>query len=185
MGFIKKAGRNFRPKKSAVQFMVDELAKRDYSARQLTEKLRSKGYSGEETESAIEKALEWGYLDDRRVAKNFWRFHYEGRQYSVSRIIQKLREKGFAADAVSEIRSDYDDEVLTERDRLVAERLARAKFGGRLAEAVPEDDQEQEETGKGKNRRPDWQTIAAFLFRRGFSDRVCRQVAVEILQTDG
>lgn len=185
MGFIRKAGRNFRPKKSAVQFMVDELAKRDYSARQLTEKLRSKGYSGEETESAIEKALEWGYLDDRRVAKNFWRFHYEGRQYSVSRIIQKLREKGFAADVVSEIRSDYDEEALTERDRLVAERLARAKFGGRLAEMMPEDEPGQEETGKGKNRRPDWQTIAAFLFRRGFSDQVCRQVAVEILQTGG
>lgn len=117
------------------------------------------------------------------MAKIFWRFHYEGRQYSVSRIIQKLREKGFAADVVSEIKSDYDDEALTERDRLVAERLARAKFGDRLAEAVPEDNQEQE--GKRKNRRPDWQTIAAFLFRRGFSDRVCRQVAAELLQTGG
>lgn len=185
MGFIKKAGRTFRPKKSAVQFMVEELAKRDYSARQLMEKLRSKGYSGEETESAIEKALEWGYLDDRRVAKNFWRFHYEGRQYSVSRIIQKLREKGFAAEVVSEITYDYDEEAITERDRLVAERLARAKFGGRLTEMMPEDEPGQEETGKGKNRRPDWQTIAAFLFRRGFSDRVCRQVAAEILQTGG
>lgn len=185
MGFRREAGERRKPKKSAVQFMVEELTKRDYSARQLTEKLRSKGYSGEETESAIEKALEWGYLDDRRVAKNFWRFHYEGRQYSVSRIIQKLRGRGFAADVVSEIKSDYDEEALTERDKLVAERLARAKFGGRLAEMMPEDEPEPEETGKGKNRPPDWQTIAAFLFRRGFSDRVCRQVAAEILQTGG
>ena len=82
--------------------MVDLLAKKDYSTRQLTEKLRTKGYSSEETEAAIDKALEWGYLGDLRVAKNIWRFNYEGHQYSVSRILQKLREKGFTAEIISE-----------------------------------------------------------------------------------
>lgn len=184
MGFFKKAGEGRQPKKSAVRFMIDELAKRDYSTRRLMEKLRAKGYSDEETESAIEKALEWGYLDDGRAAKNFWRVHYEGRQYSISRIIQKLGEKGFPADVVSAVQADYDEDALTERDRLVAERLARAKFGERLAKTATEGESEQEDTGKEMNRRPGWQTIAAFLFRRGFSDRVCRQVAREILQTE-
>lgn len=37
MGFRREAGERRKPKKSAVQFMVEELTKRDYSARQLTE----------------------------------------------------------------------------------------------------------------------------------------------------
>lgn len=185
MGFMRKTGQNRQPKKSAVGFMVDQLAKKDYSVRQLAEKLRSKGYDREEIQSAIHKALEWGYLDDRRVAKNFWQFHYEGHQYSLSRISQKLREKGFTDEVISELKAEYEEDVLTERDRQVAERLARAKFGGRLAEASTEDledGQESEETGKGKRGRPDWQAVAAFLYRRGFSDRVCRQVAEELLR---
>lgn len=183
MGFMRKTGQSRQPKKSAVSFMVDQLAKKDYSVRQLTEKLRSRGYDREEVQSAIEQALEWGYLDDRRVAKNFWQFHYEGHQYSLSRISQKLRERGFTDEVISELKAEYDEDTLTERDRLVAERLARAKFGGRLAEAAESpDDQEPEESEKVKRGRPDWQTIAAFLYRRGFSDRVCRQVAGELLR---
>ena len=175
-----------KPKKSATEYMVDLLAKKDYSTRQLTEKLRAKGYSGEETDGAIDKALEWGYLDDLRVAKNIWRFNYEGHQYSVSRILQKLREKGFTAEIISEIKAEYDEEALTERDMAVAERLAMAKFGSRLSaeveEGSPVDDGSSEEQEDGKRTMLDWQTVAAFLFRRGFSDRVCRQVAGDLLQ---
>ena len=175
-----------KPKKSATEYMVDLLAKKDYSTRQLTEKLRAKGYSSEETDGAIDKALEWGYLDDLRVAKNVWRFNYEGHQYSVSRILQKLREKGFAADTISEIKAEYDEESLTARDMAVAERLAMAKFGSRLsAEAEddnPTDDETADEQENGKRKRLDWQTVAAFLFRRGFFDRVCRQVAGDLLR---
>ncbi len=177
-----------KPKKSATEYMVDLLAKKDYSTRQLTEKLRAKGYSSEETEAAIDKALEWGYLDDLRVATNIWRLNYEGHQYSVSRILMKLREKGFTADIISKIKAEYDDEALIARDMAVAEWLVLAKFGSRLsAEAEydnPADDGTAEEQEDSKRKRLDWQTVAAFLFRRGFSDRVCRQVAGDLMKKD-
>ena len=63
-----------------------------------------------------------------------------------------------------------------------------AKFGSRLsAEAEddnPTDDETADEQENGKRKRLDWQTVAAFLFRRGFSDRVCRQVAGDLLRSN-
>jgi regulatory protein len=55
------------------------LARRAYTARELTDKLREKGFAAEETAATLAQLSEWRYIDDADYARRFCRTHRERR----------------------------------------------------------------------------------------------------------
>lgn len=117
---------------------------RDYSSKELAEKLRDDGYHTSVVEAIVARAVEVGIVDDRRFAESFIRSKmYAG--WGSAKILRELERRGIACDVVdglSELLPEAEDEA--ER----AYGLARSR---RLT---------------GKN---DYQKIVRHLVSRGFS----------------
>lgn len=82
-------------KQTALQYAVYLLSRRDYSERELRQKLLQKQYEADEVEQSVAKVQEHGWQDDVRFCSLFIR--QRARQgYGPLRIKQELRLKGVA-----------------------------------------------------------------------------------------
>lgn len=54
---------------TALDYGLTLLEKRDYSIRELGEKLRGKGFDESETQKSVSRLSEWGYLDDHKLSR--------------------------------------------------------------------------------------------------------------------
>lgn len=137
----------------------DLLEMRDHSSGEIRTKLRQKGY-GDYAEQAIEKLIDYGYIDDERFARNYSAELIRIKHFGKKRIIQELYRKGIS----SEIISMVTEEIETDEDELVS--LINRKYLRYLG------------TEKGVNK-----TINALL-RMGYSFSEIRsalsQVEVEV-----
>lgn len=95
------------------------LSRRDYSRRELTEKLcREKGrYHAENQEAAAEAAVymeQLGYVKDEEYARRLAREYRDVRCYPRRRALEKLCEKGIARDTARDVldEMDWDDTQL-------------------------------------------------------------------------
>lgn len=91
------------------------LEKQDRTESNLRTKLRESGYPKEAIDSAIEKVMDYHYIDDRRYVTNYIR--YQSKKKSRKRIINELIQKGVekeqiysVIDELSEIEEPFDDE---------------------------------------------------------------------------
>lgn len=94
---------------------VELLSRRDHSKKELIDKLRQKGY-GEFAFQAIEKLIDYGYINDRRFAFSFTDELVRLKSYGKKRLEQELCRKGIERDIISEVVCEYDfsAEKLTE-----------------------------------------------------------------------
>ena len=134
------------------------LSHRERSRRELTTRLRQKGYTQATIDLALERLSESGLQDDRRFAETFAAGAQRGKGLSAFAIQGELRRRGIeptlAAEASTEAPEDEE-----ERARKLA--FARAARMGNLApEAV--------------RRR-----LEAFLARRGYPGEMARRLAAE------
>jgi regulatory protein len=94
------------------------LSFKDRTVKEITDKLKEKGYSEEETIAAVSKLIHYGYLDDFRYAKAYIREHrcHKG----INLLKRELYLKGVDRDIVSEtvecMDSDEFNEIETVRD---------------------------------------------------------------------
>ena len=95
------------------------LGTRPMSRKELTDKLREKGESGEDAEAAADYLESVGYLDDARYAASLTR-HYAQKGYGPGRVRQELYRRGVPkelwADALAELPEDAETiDALLER----------------------------------------------------------------------
>ena len=137
------------PKRARLRAM-NLLQKKDYTKKQLTDKLSEGMYPSDIIDEAIAYVESYKYLDDERFARDYITYHMSLR--SRNRIIQDLASKGISKDvimtAVDEIYEEEDSDAELEQIRKL---LIKKHYDPDNTEFK------------------DKQKIMAFLSRRGFN----------------
>ena len=134
----------------SLAYAVVLLARRDYSTRELRQKLKERGYLEHAIEPVLLELEETRKLDDQRYGANVVASRSR-RAYGPARIRNELRRKGVAADAIETAIAGGEGEEAPDYFRLAREARTR-KFGPEL----PTDWKEKARQGR-------------FLQYRGFS----------------
>ena len=128
---------------------VDLLSRREYSRRELIDKLRPHAESAEELEQVLSQLAERTWQSDQRFAEQFTRSKAD--KYGSRRLRMHLREKGVSDELI--------DQALAEQDDLaVARAVWQRKFG--TPPLTPQD--------KARQFR--------FLAARGFPQEIIRKI---------
>ena len=132
--------------RSARNTAMDLLARREHSRHQLQEKLRQRGFEGEEIDIALNRLVSEKLLDDERFAESYINQRIQ-KGYGPLRIRHELGEKGVDGEIINRRMESVDREWA---DLMREQRLRR--FGA----DIPEDYRERMKQ-------------ARFLQNRGFS----------------
>ncbi len=147
------------PKRAKLRCM-NLLQSRDYTRKQLTDKLIQGEYPQECIEEAIAYVESYGYLDDLRYAKDYIEYHISSR--SRGRMEIDLMRKGIGRDLIRQAFEELD-ELGVEQDEaaMIRELLSKKKYCA------------QEAT------RQEQQRMYGFLYRRGFhADAIVRELSL-------
>ncbi|MGI8498206.1 MAG: regulatory protein RecX [Gemmatimonadaceae bacterium] len=140
------------------------LASRARSARDLRRHLLRKGEAERFVDSAIERLLALGYLDDAEFARQFTRIKSTSSGFSIRRVQTELARRGVAREiADAAIREVTADESIDESAAL--ERIARKQL--HLLRSADEPTR--------------WRRLYSFLARRGYSPDDIRRVMAQLL----
>lgn len=115
---------------SAFDYGAYILGLHDRSEKELYEKLLKKGYSPEESASAMAKLANYGYIDDARYARHY--AEQKLHSYGKRKVEYDLLHKGVSAEVVSEVLEELVDE-----DIMIDE--IKAVMKKKLKGTVPED----------------------------------------------
>jgi len=98
------------------------LSRRDFTVRELSERLIERGFEEAAAAGVVAELLRDGVLDDGRYAQNYVAYH-AGRGQGPLRIAAELRRSGLAADLIeAALETGPDWSAL-------ARKVCRAKFG--------------------------------------------------------
>ena len=98
------------------------LARRDFTARELSERLIQRGFEEAAALGVVAELLRDGVLDDGRYAQNYVAYH-AGRGQGPLRIAAELRRSGLAADLIEAALATGPEWSA------LARKVCRAKFG--------------------------------------------------------
>ncbi len=107
-----------KPSKTALEKAVDWLSVRDYSEKQLGDKLRRCLYSPSEIETALSKLRARHYLDDEGLCLRQCRLYLQERKNSLLAIRVKLQAKGFSKELVEASLAQMDTDSYGEETAL-------------------------------------------------------------------
>lgn len=151
-------------KKRAVKYAMHLLQKKDYSSKELTDKLLHAGYSDRCAAQALDYVSSYGYVNDKTYAVRYLET-YSNRK-SMRKMQMDLRQKGISEDLIEEALQEA--EVDSEQDtlRYYAEKKARCL-----------------DLSQDKDR----QKFLRFLVGKGFSYTDAREVMEElvVVQNEG
>ncbi|TDR82050.1 recombination regulator RecX [Paludibacterium purpuratum] len=128
---------------------IDLLSRREYSRRELTQRLRPHAQSPEELAQVLDQLAERTWQSDQRFAEQFSRSR--AGKYGSLRLRQHLREKGVSGELI--------DEALSSQDDLATARAVWQRKFGTLPDS-PQDKARQ----------------ARFLAARGFPPEIIRKI---------
>lgn len=149
------------PKRAKLRSM-NLLQSKDYTRKQLEDKLVQGEYPAECISEAIAYVESYGYIDDRRYARDFIEYNLQNK--SKKRIETDLMRKGIAKDVIHEAFESLED-LGVEQDELgmVCELLNKKNYCANTATQ-----QEQ-------------QKMYGFLYRKGFrSDIISKALLLDI-----
>lgn len=147
-----------RAKKRAMNL----LQKREYTAAALREKLRDGEYPEACVEEAVAYVESYGYVDDRRYARDF--IVYNMNRKSRVRIEQDLMRRGIHKDTVRSLFEELEEEGAKQDEAAMIRRLLEKK-------------KYDAETADGREK----QRMYAFLYRKGFhSEAINRALLLDI-----
>lgn len=109
-----------KPQKSLKARAVDLLSRREYSRRELYQKLAPHAESPDEVEKVLDELASRGWQSDNRFAEQF--AEIKGRKYGSRRLAAEMRERGIESETISEALAGQDDVAL-------ARQLWQKKFG--------------------------------------------------------
>jgi len=131
------------------------LIKKEYTQKQLTDKLFDGGYPSQCIEAAVLLMKKHHYIDDKRFTESYLRNRVMHK--SKKQLTMELLRKGIAKDLINEVFEESD--INSDSEEITAiNLLKKKKFNG--AEATYEEKQK----------------ISAYLFRKGFSTEIIRKV---------
>lgn len=110
------------PKQSLRTTALAMLARRDFAATELTQKLIDKGFERVEVESLVAEFVSQRFVDDRRYAESFVAYQSRRGQGPL-RIRQDLRQSGVASEILEEALGSGPDFGAVARD------VRKRKFG--------------------------------------------------------
>ncbi|MBD5516313.1 MAG: regulatory protein RecX [Lachnospiraceae bacterium] len=136
------------PKRAKLRSM-NLLQSRDYTRRQLADKLEQGDYPQECIEEAIAYVESYGYIDDKRYARDFIEYNLASK--SRTRIETDLMRKGIGKEIIREAFDELDDlGVKQDELALACDLLRKKKYCA--------------DTATGQEQ----QKMYGFLYRRGF-----------------
>ena len=128
------------------------LQKKDYTEKQLRDKLQEGLYSQELIDEAIDYVKSYRYLDDERFARDYITYHMEMR--SRNRILQDLTGKGISKDVIISIMDELYSESEEATGDIEAEQINKLLIKKHFDKDMDYKDK---------------QKIMAFLVRRGYT----------------
>lgn len=147
------------PKRAKLRSM-NLLQSRDYTRKQLEDKLRQGDYPQECIEEALAYVESYGYIDDRRYARDFIGYHMETK--SRTRIETDLLRRGIAKDVIREVFEELGNMgVEQDESAMIHDLLVKKKY---CADTATKQEQ---------------QKLYGFLYRKGFSsEAIMRALSV-------
>ena len=110
--------------RTALVCATDLLARQDHSEARLRQKLKTRKYSEQEINDAINTLKKYNYLNDERACSYQFDIMYQSNRYSMRQIYAKLIHLGFDEQIIDKCKpDDYE-----EHEELTAVHLLQAKF---------------------------------------------------------
>jgi len=145
--------------------VLDWLARRDRSEREIREKLRHWDADSEEIEDVLAKLTDRGLVDDRAFAQKLASWHERHDPVGPARLKMKLQQRGVSADLAAEAAESLRD---LEKQRRLAMGLVRKRLPSLLS-LGPE----------VRVRR-----LSGYLARRGFAESLIRELCHPLYRED-
>lgn len=147
------------PKRAKLRCM-NLLQSRDYTQRQLEDKLKQGDYPQECIDEAIAYVASYGYIDDLRYARDFIEYHISSK--SRMRIEVDLMRKGIRSDVIRQAFAELDELGVEQDENAMINDLLRKKH------YCPDTATRQEQ-----------QRMYGFLYRRGFhADAIAQALSI-------
>lgn len=140
------------------------LDMRDHSEREIRQKL-SRKYDENSVDTAVEKLLDLGLVNDRRYAELLTRELFERKRYGKNRVRSELYRKGIASDIINEVLEEYENENEPDNVQTIVD-IIEKKYYNKLIDE--------------KSR----QKVVAALVRLGYSFSDIRQAMREFTSDD-
>ncbi len=149
------------PKRAKLRSM-NLLQTKDYTRKQLEDKLKQGEYPAECIEEALAYVESYGYIDDRRYARDFIEYHLQGK--SRKRIEADLMRKGIAKEIIGKAFDELENLGVEQNEvTMIRELLRKKKYFAETA------------------TRQEQQKMYGFLYRKGFqSDAIGKALLLDI-----
>ncbi len=149
------------PKRAKLRSM-NLLKVKDYTRKQLADKLKQEGYPQDIIETAVAYVESYGYIDDERYARSFIEYHMQNK--SRRRIENDLQQKGIGRGLIVKIFDELKEEG-QEIDEITMIRNLLVKKNFRAQDATYVEKQK----------------MCGFLYRKGFhTDVISRALLLDI-----
>jgi regulatory protein len=150
----------------AVRYCLYLLSRRNYTSRQLQDKLKKKDYSPAAIHGALDKLNSWHYLDDGNFAELYIRERIRSKPRGQYVLLKELKLKGITRELAKEKIAKF---MLEEKldDQGLAERTLQRKLGSYLKVSAE----------KGARRARN------YLLRQGFSYEITDKLVKNIWKT--
>lgn len=149
------------PKRAKLRCM-NLLKTKDYTRRQLEDKLKQGGYPAEIIEDAVAYVESYGYVNDENYARNYIEYHMQTR--SRRRIENDLQQKGIRRELISRVFDELaEDGLEMDETSMIQKFLLKKNFHAGTAT-----DEER-------------QKMYGFLYRKGFrAEAISRALLLDI-----
>ena len=149
------------PKRAKLRCM-NLLKARDYTRKQLEDKLKQGGYPADIIEEAVAYVESYGYINDENYARSFIEYHMQTK--SRKRIENDLSQKGVSKELIRKVFDELKEDGLEiDEAAMIKELLMKKNF--RFQESTYEERQK----------------MCAFLYRKGFhADTISKVLLLDI-----
>ncbi len=149
------------PKRAKLRCM-NLLKARDYTRKQLEDKLKQGGYPADIIEEAVAYVESYGYINDENYARSFIEYHLQTK--SRKRMENDLTQKGVSKELIRKVFDELKEEGLeVDEAAMIKELLLKKNFHF------------QESTYEER------QKMSAFLYRKGFhADTISKVLLLDI-----
>lgn len=144
------------PKRAKLRSM-NLLKSKDYTQKQLEDKLQQGGYPEKIVQEAIAYVASYGYINDENYARSYIEYHMESR--SKARIVNDLQKKGIAKATIMNVFEQLQENGVEIDEMSMAKKLLQKKNYHATTATYEEK-----------------QKMYGFLYRKGFHSSVISRV---------
>lgn len=110
--------------KKAENYAIYLISQREYTEKNLTDKILSKGYNSSQCETIIEKFKKYGYINDESYAGRFIRTKQKTSNQGKYKIKASLLQKGVSKDILNQCMEEFDQDMELEKaEKLVSKKI--------------------------------------------------------------